>query len=557
MAWKFRSLGLAATIVGAALLGAGATARAADEDHRHDADIGTLSFETSCNPAAEALIREGAAWLHSFGYPDAETSFRAAAAADADCAIAQWGIAMSQFHPLWEPPTAAELAKGRAAMSEAATRPGKANAIERGLVSAIATFFDPARTTHAERVTAYSQAMRDLLARFSSVHEVRAFTALSLLAVGLLDKDPGYAREKEAAILLDEVFAVNPDHPGVTHYLIHGFDSPSLAPLALAAAKRYAKIAPDSAHAHHMPSHIFVRLGMWEDAISSNINSEASAMRIARRQGLADSSSERLHAMDYLAYGYLQLGRDRDAARVLANLGAIRQADPPVFSVAYAATAIPARYALERRQWQDAASLKLPGKAETLASLDQYPWGRAHIYFAQAVGAARSGQVERARTALDRLVAIRSAITVPAGTYDWANQVEIQRRVAAAWVAQAEGRKADALATMREAADLDDRSEKHPVTPGQILPAREQLGELLLDQGNAPGALAEFRAALERAPNRFGSIYGAARAARALRDRKAAEAYYRQLAALPADPDRAGIAEARAFLGGQRLAAQR
>lgn len=549
MAWKCGSLGMAAVLAGAALLGAGAPASAADQDHSHDAHIGTLTFETSCNSAAATRIRAGTAWLHSFGYPDAETSFRAAATADPDCAIAQWGVAMSQFHPLWEPPTAAELAEGRAALAEVAKRPGKANAIERGLISAIAEFFAPARTTHADRVTAYSQAMRDLLARFPGDHEVRAFTALSLLAVGTLDKDPGFAREKEAAALLDQVFAANPDHPGVTHYLIHGFDSPSLAPLALAAAKRYAKIAPDSAHAHHMPSHIFVRLGMWEDSISSNINSEASAMRIARRQGLADSSSERLHAMDYLAYAYLQLGRDRDAARVLANLGEIKQADPPVFSVAYAATAIPARYALERRQWQDAASLKLPGKAEMLASLDQYQWGRAHVYFARAVGAARSGQVASARDALDRLTAIRSAIAVPAGTYDWANQVEIQRLVAAAWVAQAEGRKADALATMRQAAELDDRSEKHPVTPGQILPAREQLGELLLEQGNAPGALAEFRAALERAPNRFGSIYGAARAAQASGDKEAAAAYYRQLAVLPADADRAGIAEAKAFLG--------
>ena len=549
MASKYRSLGMAAVLAGAALLGAGTSASAADQDHGHDAHIGTLTFETSCNPAAATRIRAGTAWLHSFGYPDAETSFRAAATADPDCAIAQWGVAMSQFHPLWEPPTAAELAEGRAALAEVAKRPGKANAIERGLISAIGTFFAPARTTHAERVTAYSQAMRDLLARFPGDHEVRAFTALSMLAVGTLDKDPGFAREKEAAALLDQVFAANPDHPGVTHYLIHGFDSPSLAPLALAAAKRYAKIAPDSAHAHHMPSHIFVRLGMWEDSISSNINSEASAMRIASRQGLADSSSERLHAMDYLAYAYLQLGRDRDAARVLANLGEIKQADPPVFSVAYAATAIPARYALERRQWRDAASLKLPGKAEMLASLDQYQWGRAHIHFARAVGAARSGNLVRAREEVSKLGALEQSLAVPPGTYDWRKPMAVEHQTAEAWIARQEGKPDEAIRLMRAAADLDDATEKHPVTPGSILPAREQLGELLLDLGRPGDALVEYEASLKRAPRRLSGLFGAARAAKLAGDRSKAGRYYAELAEVTRGSDGTllEVKEARAF----------
>ena len=283
-----------------------------------------------------------------------------------------------------------------------------------------------------------------------------------------------------------------------------------------------------------MPSHIFVRLGLWDEAIRSNIASEAAARTLAKAQGLPDSSSERLHAMDYLAYGYLQTGQDAEAQRVLDQLNAIQRADPPIFSVAYAATAIPARLVLERRMWREAAALELSDNLRNLAPLDRFKWGQAHVHFARAVGAARLGDAARARDEAAKLAALEEAITVPAGTYDWRTQVAIERQIAEAWVAFAEKRPDEALRLMRAAADLDDASEKHPVTPGAILPAREQLGELLAELGRPKEALAEYEASLKRAPGRLVGLYGAARSAKLAGDTTKARTYYAKLAELTA-----------------------
>jgi tetratricopeptide (TPR) repeat protein len=520
-------------------------------DHSHGPRLGKVSFETSCGADANAAFQQGLGWLHSFEYEEAARTFAKAVKADGSCGIASWGIAMSYYHPLWAPPTAAELEKGRGALA-AARAAGTKNQREQAYVAALDTFYrDSERVDHKTRALAYSAAMKEMHERYPQDHEAAIFYALSLVAAGTMDKDPGFGKEKEAGAILNRVLALQPDHPGVTHYLIHGFDYPSLAELALPAARRYANIAPASPHAQHMPSHIFVRLGLWDEAIESNLASEAASRAFAKAQGLPGSSSERLHAMDYLAYGYLQTGQDGGAERILAELNAIRRADPPIFTVAYAATAIPARLVLERRQWKDAASLQLQDNVRNLAPLADFKWGEAHVRFARAVGAARSGNSEGARTEVARLKAIERSLTIPAGTYDWRMQVAVERQIAEAWLANAEGRKQDAASLMRAAADLDDATEKHPVTPGAVLPAREQLGELLLELGRPGEALTEYESSLKRAPRRLAGLYGAARAAERTGDRAKAHGYYAQIVDLTKNTGatRAEVREARAFVG--------
>ena len=520
-----------------------------DHAHGHGPQLGTIAFETTCSAGAEALVNQGLGWLHSFEYEQSARTFAEAAAADRGCAIAYWGVAASYYHPLWAPPSAAELEKGRAAVASAKAA-GARSQRERDYVDAIDSFYrDSATRDHKTRALAYSAALEQLHKRYPADREAAVFYSLSLVAVGTMDKDPGFAKEKAAGALLNQVLAQAPDHPGVAHYLIHSFDYPALAELALPAARRYAGIAPASPHAQHMPSHIFIRLGLWDEAIKSNLASEAAARAFAKAQGLPDSSSERLHAMDYLAYGYLQTGQDSQAERVLSELNAIQRADPPIFSVAYAATAIPARLLLERRMWSGAASLELADNVRKLAPLEDFKWGQAHIHFARAVGAARSGNAAAARQEVASLRALEEAITVPAGTYDWKTQVSIERQVAEAWLARAEGRDDEAVRLMRAAADLDDSAEKHPVTPGALLPAREQLGELLLELGRPADALAEYEAAMQRAPRRLAGLYGAGRAARSAGDMPKASRYFAELAELSkaSDGTRAEVKEAKAF----------
>ena len=530
---------------------------AQDLPHSHgdQPQLGKVSFQTTCGGEANALVQHGVGWLHSFEYEQAARIFAQAAEADPSCAIAFWGIAASQYHPLWAPPSAAELQKGSAALASAKAAGAKSQR-ERDYIAALETFYrDSGSLDHKTRSLAYSAALEELHRRYPDDREAAVFYALSLVAAGTIDKDPDFAKEKAAGAILNQVLAQEPEHPGVAHYLIHSFDYPQLAELALPAARRYAGIAPASPHAQHMPSHIFVRLGLWDEAIKSNLASEAAARAMAKAQGLPGSSSERLHAMDYLAYGYLQTGQDSKAQRVLEDLNAIERADPPVFSVAYAATAIPARLALERRMWSEAADLELPDNVRNLAPLDQFKWAQAHVHFARAIGAARSGQAARAREELAKLTALEEAITVPPGSYDWRTQVAIERQVAQAWLAFAEKRQDEAVRMMTAAADLDDATEKHPVTPGAILPAREQFGELLIEAGQPGSALEAYEASLKRAPRRLAGLYGAARAAKLSGDMTKARSYYAQLVELTAagDGTRPEVEEARASAAGMQV----
>lgn len=525
--------------------------------HTHEASekLGQVNFTVSCNPRAQRQFNRAVAWLHSFEYEEAEKAFNEVTVTDPRCGMAYWGIAMSNYHPLWAPPTAAQLQTAASAV-EKAKAVGAETPRERNYIAAIEVFFkDSGKLDHKERTFAYSRAMDQLYQRNPSDREAGVFYALTLIATGMMANDKSYAREKEAAQILNRILTREPQHPGVTHYLIHSYDYPALAQLALPAARSYAKLAPASAHAQHMPSHIFTRLGLWTEAIRSNLDAKASAKVHAVRNRLPGAWDEQLHAMDYLVYAYLQGAQDKQARGVLDELNKIQRVEPESFKVAYAATAIPARYALERRRWEEAANLTL--HAGTLAAFpwQHFRWAEAHIHFARAIGAARTGDTASARQEVEKLAAIKQALVEVKGDYDWAKQVEIQHQVASAWLAHAEGRHEESLRLMRAAAEVDDATEKHPVTPGAVLPAREQLGELLLELKQPTASLQEFETSLRSAPNRFNGLYGAARAANLGSDRNKAKTYYGKLIELcrHADTIRPEIAEAKAYLSGVKL----
>ena len=518
-------------------------------DHHASPKLGKLSFESTCTAEADALLERGLGWLHSFEYQIAERTFAEAASADPTCGIAHWGQAMTYYHPLWYPPTPAELKAASEALAKAEAV-GARSPRERDYIAAIGTFYrDADKVDHKTRALAYSTAMEQLHRRYPADHEAAIFYALTLIATGTLDDDPGYSREKSAGGILNTVLAKEPEHPGVAHYLIHSFDYPALAELALPAARRYAGIAPASAHAQHMPSHIFTRLGLWDEAISSNRAAEAAALAYARSSGMEGIWDQQLHAMDYLAYAFLQTGRDNEAKRVLSELHKIKQATPTP-TTAYAVSAVPARVLLERRQWKEAAAFELPAELRALKALEGNNWAAANIRFANAIGAARSGDSALARTQVAKLSDLEQALVVAPGAYDWKTQVSIQRQIAEAWLAHSEGRKDDSLRLMRAVAELDDATEKHPVTPGAILPAREQLGELLLELGRPAEALREFAASLARAPRRLSGLYGAARAAKLAGNASEAGRYYAALieVAGKGDGSRMELREARAHV---------
>jgi tetratricopeptide (TPR) repeat protein len=535
----------------------------AQHPHQHEhgpaEDAGRVNFTVSCNPKAQKQFNRAVAWLHSFEYEEAERAFTEVTVADPRCGMAYWGIAMSNYHPLWAPPSAAELQKGWSAVEKAKAAGAKTQR-EQDYIAAIEAFYrDSDKVDHRARAAAYGKAMEQLHLSNPADREAGVFHALALIAAGTSANDKSYVNEKKAAQILNRVLAREPQHPGVVHYLIHGYDYPALAQLALPAARSYAKIAPASAHAQHMPSHIFTRLGYWQEAIRSNLDAKSSAKAYAVRNKMTGVWDEQFHAMDYLAYAYLQGAQDKQAAGVLDELKNIKKAEPENFKVAYSFSAVPARYALERRQWNEAANLELGEGALGAFPWQRFPWAESHIRFARAIGAARSGDAAAARLEVEKLAAIRQALGEVKAGYDWGKQVEIKRQVGAAWLAYAEGKHDESLKLMRAAAELDDATEKHPVTPGSILPAREQLGELLLELKQPSAALQEFETSLRTAPNRFNGLYGAARAAKLAADQsklaadqQKAKTYYAKLIELTrhADGDRPEIEEAKAFLAG-------
>ena len=483
------------------------------------AALGSVNFPTSCAPSVQPDFNRGVALLHSFWYKKSEETFAAIAEADPSCGMAEWGIAMSRYHQIWDPPTPSDLQAAWAALQTAKSAGAKTQR-ERDYIAAIEIFYKEAdKRPHASRALDYEKAMQQIYERYPQDHEAAVFYALAIRADAPV-ADKTYANQKKASAILEKLFVEHPEHPGLAHYIIHCDDYAALASLALDAARRYAKIAPDAPHALHMPSHIFTRLGLWQESIDSNLASAAAA----RKNGLV---GDELHAMDYLAYAYLQTGQDPEALNVLASLPNVQTGDSAFFTALYATAVIPSRLAIERHRWSDAAALTLP--ANTFPG-GQYSWTEGDLYFARALGIARNGNVEAARNAVQQMTSLRDRLLDQHNKYS-ADQIDIQRETVTAWISFAEGNQDEALRRMRSAADHEDATDKLPVTPGAIVPARELLGEMLLETKQPAAALEAFELGLKFAPERFNSHYGAAHAAQLNGDRQKASAYYSKLLA--------------------------
>jgi tetratricopeptide (TPR) repeat protein len=515
------------------------------QSHEHgptaDEKVGIVHFSTSCSNAAKPLFNRAVALLHSFEFGRAIDGFNAALRVDPTCVMAEWGIALSvwgnPFAPGVRAPTT--LQQGMDAVARARAR-GPTTAREHAYLDAVSQLYAGFETVNqATRVLAYRDAMNRVAASNPHDAEASIFYALALAAAAP-PTDKSYTDLLKAGAILEKMMASQPEHPGLAHYIIHTYDVPALAARALDAARRYATIAPAAPHALHMPSHTFTRVGNWQESIDAN---KASG-EVARREG---ATAEELHAMDYRAYAYLQTGQDRAAGEMVASLPEVKtRFDPDAIGSAapgsagiFALAAIPARYALERGAWAEAAML--------VPAVSAYPYADALTYFAKALGAARSGNVETAHAAIEALDGLKRRLLDEKETY-WAGQTEIQRRSAAAWLALAEGRQAEALSEMRAAAALEDETEKSAVTPGPLAPARELVGEMLLQLQRPSEALKEFEATLEKEPNRFRALFGAAKSAALAGDQRKANtlaAALLKICELADSPGRPELVEAR------------
>jgi tetratricopeptide (TPR) repeat protein len=487
-----------------ALLWASQATTQETHDHPVPEKLGQVSFPVSCKPAVQPEFNRAVALLHSFSYSAAREAFQSVADSDPQCAMAHWGIAMTYYHELWEPPIAPDAATQGQQEIEQAQRIGATTDRERGFIRAVGMVYQNASTVpYATRALKYEQAMAELASQNKDV-EVQVFYALSMLA-NAPPTDKNHLLQKKAADLLEPLYATHPDHPGIPHYLIHAYDNAELAQRGLPEARAYAKIAPSAPHALHMPSHIFTRLGLWDDSIASNTASSDAARK-------AGDIGEQLHAMDYLVYAYLQSGRDTDAAGVIAQLKAMPGLNVGSFKVGYAATVMPIRYVVERGQWAQAAQITPP-----LAPAP--PQVIAIAVWARGLGLARGGHPADATGSIQELQHIQDSLRESGNEY-WSAQVGIMKREVTAWTSQAQGKQEDAVTLLREAADEEDSIEKLPVTPGPIIPAREQLGYLLLEQNHPEQAAKEFQVALSTAPGRRGSLQGASESADRLRAAK-------------------------------------
>jgi hypothetical protein len=498
-----------------------------------DSKLGKVHFETSCKPEAQKLFDKAMLYQHSFWYRASQKVFDDVLKADPECGIAYWGIALSL---LWNPhvaPPAKNLAEGAAAINKGKSVGAKSER-ERDYIDALAVMYaDYEKVDHRTRIQAYARAMEQLAQRYANDDEAQIHYALAL-NTSASPADKTYANQLKGATLLEPIFVRQPQHPGVAHYLIHLYDYPPIAEKGLNAARLYAKIAPDAAHAQHMPSHIFTRVGYWQESIDSN----AVSQRVAKE---ASDFHDQLHAMDYQVYAYLQLGQDSKAKAVLDEMPTVTGFTETFLVGPYALAVSPARYAIERADWKAAASLDV--RPSPLGQV------QAITYFARAFGAARSGNPQAAKADIAKLGELRDKLREAKDTY-WSEQVDIQQRVASAWVLYAEGKYDDALKAMSAAADAEDKTEKHPVTPGVPKPARELYGVMLLERGMAKEALAAFEATLKKEPNRLAAYVGAAKAAEKSGDSAKAREYYGKVVAIAsnADNSRTEVADARAYL---------
>ena len=501
---------------------------------------GKVDFAISCAPSVQSEFSRGVALLHSFFYEEARRVFTSVAERDPKCAMAQWGIAMTWWHPIWTPPTPDEMSAGKAAIGKAMAMDAGTDR-ERGFITALNLYYNTPDSSNAgavgqschgpvgarDRVIAYEKAMHQLRDKCPDDFEIQAFYAFAVLGVGYATpNDISLSKQLEAAAIFEKLWKQNANHPGVVHYLIHCYDYPALAQRGLAAAQNYASIAPWVPHALHMPSHIFTRLGMWDESIAANgASAEASRAYAAMRHRNA-TEAEELHALDYMAYSYLQEARDTEAKNIVDLAAKVRKTNPELeFSAAYALAAIPTRYAFERNDWKSAATLTVPN----LPHWSSFPFMEALIEYGHALGRAHTGDLDGARKAIARMQQLRDATKDPKFDY-FKNHLDLQMQAASAWVAAGGGKKSEAIEMLRRAADAEDILGKHPVSPGAFVPIREQLGSLLLEAGQPKEAQHEFEAALKIYPGRFRGLYGAAQAAEKNGDKENASRYYAKLA---------------------------
>jgi len=498
-----------------------------------DQRLGTVHFATSCNETAQRRFDRGMRYQHSFWYRESREIFEEVLKADPECGIAYWGIALSMLNNPHNPPPPANLPLGLAAIQKAKAVGAKSQR-ERDFIDALLVFYtDYDKVPHGARVQAYLKAIEAVAQRYPEDDEAQLFYGITL-NVAASPNDKTYSNQLKGAAILEKIFERQPRHPGVAHYLIHLYDTPALADKGLNAAKRYSEIAPAAPHAQHMPSHIFTRVGYWNESIAVN--------SVSARAAKADKESiDQLHAMDYLVYAYLQLGQDAKARAVVDEMTAVTGVNPNILPGPYALAASPARYMIERGDWRGAAELQV--RPTSVAQVE------AITHFARALGAARTGNPEGARAEIARLAELRDKLREAKDAY-WSEQVDIQWQVATAWLLYAESKFDDALKAMGSAADAEDKTEKHPVTPGVPKPARELYGVMLLHRGLAAEALAAFEATIRKEPNRLNAFAGAAKAADRMGDKAKAKAYYQKLAALAgsADADRPDLVEAREYL---------
>ncbi len=497
-----------------------------------DKQFGSVEFETSCSDKVKADFNLGIELLHSFEYDEAEKMFAKIIDADPGCAMAYWGVAMSNYHALWTPPTGPELEKGSKAIKIAQSI-NKKTERESGYIDAIAAFYkDCDKVDHLTRCKNFEKGMEKNYTKYPNDKEAAIFYALSLDAAAD-PTDKTFANQKKAGAILTALYPNNANHPGIAHYIIHTYDYPELAELGLPAARKYASIAPSSAHALHMPSHIFTRLGLWDESISSNLASISSAKCYAEAAGIKGHWGEELHAMDYLVYAYLQKGENDSAKQQLDYLETITDVYPVDFKVSYTFAAIPSRYLLENKMWHEAARLEI---YPTNFPWKNFPWQEAIVHFARLIGSVHIGNIDSAKSELKKLDEIHDTLVAQKDSYK-ANQVEIQIKASGAWMQFEEGKNNEALNLMNSAADMEDATEKHPVTPGEVIPARELLADMLLQMKMPGKALDAYEADLKRHPNRFNGLYGAGLAAEESGNIEKAKSYYRQLLAITSSVD--------------------
>ena len=486
---------------------------------------GTVSFTASVPDSLKKDFNIAVALLHSFEYDESEKMFSKIIDSDPGCAMAYWGVAMCNFHPLWFPPSSLELQKGTRAIQVARSIKEKTKR-ESEYIEAIGKFYEHAdQLNHRARVLNFEKAMEKIYQDYPGDTETTIFYALALDAAAD-PADKTYTNQRKAFALLNPIFEKQPLHPGIAHYIIHNCDYPGLAEIALPAARKYASIAPASAHAQHMPSHIFTRLGLWDECIQSNLVSVSAAKCYAERANIKGHWEQELHGLDYLVYAYLQKGQDALATQQLSYVETINEAYPVSSITAYAFAAIPARYVLERKMWKEAATLPLH---PVNFAWERFPWQEAIIHFARVMGSVNTNQINEAKTELDTLKILYDKLAKQTDKILEAPQVAVQVKAAEAWIQYKQGNNEKALQLMSAAADMEDAMAKDPVTSGEVIPARELLGQMLFQMNKPQLAIEAFETDLKARPNRFNALYGAGIANEEAGNKEKARLYFTKL----------------------------